>query len=118
MSIFKYAKPVAAKFMAAPIFFSVVFGTGDTVAGTIEEISAKQLDNFNDQLGIQKKRAEDAAIALGDVLMPAAKELLEVTGEGITAFQDWAKALEENEEFVDKMATGAERPTGWAAEVR
>ena len=78
-------------------------------AGTIEEISAKQLDNFNDQLGIQKKRAEDAAIALGDVLMPAAKELLEVTGEGITAFQDWAKALEENEEFVDKMATGAER---------
>ena len=38
MSIFKYAKPVAAKFMAAPIFFSVVFGTGDTIAGTIEEI--------------------------------------------------------------------------------
>ena len=38
MSIFKYAKLVAAKFMAALVFFSVIFGTGDTVAGTIEEI--------------------------------------------------------------------------------
>ena len=38
MSILKYAKSMMVKFVAAPVFFSAVFGTGMTAAATIEEI--------------------------------------------------------------------------------
>lgn len=79
-------------------------GELENAGGTTEEVADKQLESFNAQLNLLQSRLKDAAITIGNEMIPALEFLIRSVNNTIDSFEDFNDELEEFNEKGSKEA--------------